>query len=99
VKATDFDNLDLLPADFSYRNMDLELDDAKKRTGRLDQLLSGVADDYDVAFLGCPPSVSIGVEEALTVVHAPNESVCPAEIADMTLAEALLLQDYSAARA
>ena len=25
VKATDFDNLDLLPADFSYRNMDLEL--------------------------------------------------------------------------
>ena len=45
VKATDFDNLDLLPADFSYRNMDLELDDAKKRTHRLDQLLSGMADD------------------------------------------------------
>ena len=44
MKATDFHNLDLLPADFSYRNMDLELDDAKKRTGRLDQLLSGVAD-------------------------------------------------------
>ena len=40
VKATDFDHLDLLPADFSYRNMDLELDDAKKRTRRLDQLLS-----------------------------------------------------------
>ena len=45
MKATDFDNLDLLPADFSYRNMDLELDDAKKRTHRLDQLLSGVADE------------------------------------------------------
>ena len=58
VKATDFDNLDLLPADFSYRNMDLELDDTKKRTRRLDQLLSGVADEYDVAFLDCPPSVS-----------------------------------------
>jgi len=59
VKPTDFDNLDLLPADFSYRNMDLELDDAGKRTRRLDQLLSGVADDYDNAFLDCPPSVSL----------------------------------------
>ena len=59
VKATDFDNLDLLPADFSYRNMDLELDEAKKRTRRIDQLLSGVADDYDLAFLDCPPSVSL----------------------------------------
>ena len=35
LKATDFDGLDLLPADFSYRNMDLDLDDTKKRTRRL----------------------------------------------------------------
>ena len=35
LKATDFEGLDLLPADFSYRNMDLELDDTKKRTRRL----------------------------------------------------------------
>jgi hypothetical protein len=64
LKATDFDNLDLLPADFSYRNMDL--DDAKKRTGRLDQLLSGLADDHDVAFLDCPPSVSLVSENGCT---------------------------------
>ena len=38
VKATDFDRRDLLPADFSRRNMDLQLDDAKKCTGRLDQV-------------------------------------------------------------
>ncbi len=29
-KASDFENLDLLPADFSYRNMDLILGEAKK---------------------------------------------------------------------
>src|SRR6187399_2532526 len=39
LKSTDFDNLDLLPADFSYRNLDLELDDTKKRTRRLRQLV------------------------------------------------------------
>ena len=38
-RSTDFDDLDLAAADFSYRNMDLELDDTKKRTRRLRQLL------------------------------------------------------------
>src|ERR1700722_19090862 len=28
IKGTDFDNLDLIPADFTYRNMDLLLDAA-----------------------------------------------------------------------
>jgi chromosome partitioning protein len=65
LTATDFDNLDLLPGDFSYRNMDLELDDTKKRTQRLGQLLSSVTDDYDVVFLDCPPSVSLVSENVL----------------------------------
>lgn len=32
IKGSDFDNLDLLPADFSYRNMDLMLGEAKGRS-------------------------------------------------------------------
>ena len=62
IKATDFENLDLLPADFSYRNMDLELDDTKKRTTRLSQLLRSVDDDYDIVFLDCPPSISLAAD-------------------------------------
>jgi cellulose biosynthesis protein BcsQ len=65
LKATDFDNLDLLPADFSYRNMDLDLDDTKKRTRRLGQLLGELVDDYDTVFLDCPPSVSLVSENVL----------------------------------
>jgi cysteinylglycine-S-conjugate dipeptidase len=41
--------------------------------------------------------ILIGVEEPLTLIHAPNESVDPKEIADMALTEALFLQIYSAA--
>jgi acetylornithine deacetylase/succinyl-diaminopimelate desuccinylase-like protein len=37
----------------------------------------------------------IGVEEPLTLIHAPNESVDPGEIADMALSEALFLHNYS----
>lgn len=40
----------------------------------------------------------IGVEEPLSSIHAPNESVAPQEIADMALAEALFLRGYGTAR-
>jgi len=87
VKATDFDNLDLLPADFSYRNMDLELDDTKKRTHRLDQLLSGVADDYDLAFLDCPPSVSLVSENVLRAADVLLVPLIPATLSLHTYAQ------------
>jgi cellulose biosynthesis protein BcsQ len=82
LKATDFDNLDLLPADFSYRNMDLELDDVKKRTRRLGQLLDSVADDYDVVFLDCPPSISLVSEN---VMHASDTLLVPLIPATLSL--------------
>ena len=40
VKGTDYANLDLVPADFSYRNLDLLLDDAKKPLATLRRVLS-----------------------------------------------------------
>jgi acetylornithine deacetylase/succinyl-diaminopimelate desuccinylase-like protein len=41
----------------------------------------------------------LGVEEPLCLIHAPNESVDPTEIANMALVEALFLQRYAAAAA
>lgn len=38
----------------------------------------------------------IGVEEPRCLIHAPNESVDPTEIATMALVEALFLQNYAA---
>jgi cysteinylglycine-S-conjugate dipeptidase len=39
--------------------------------------------------------ILMGVEEPLALIHAPNESVDPAEIAAMALTEALFLQRYA----
>ena len=80
LKATDFDNLDLLPADFSYRNMDLELDDEKKRTRRLGQLVGSVSGDYDVVFLDCPPSISLMSENVLHAAHMLLVPLIPATL-------------------
>ena len=40
--------------------------------------------------------ILMGVEEPLTLIHAPNESVDPDEIERCALAEALFLQNYAA---
>jgi cellulose biosynthesis protein BcsQ len=87
VKATDFDNLDLLPADFSYRNMDLDLDDARRRRRRLDELLSGLAGDYDVAFLDCPPGVSLVSENVLRAADVLLVPLIPATLSLRTYAQ------------
>ncbi len=74
IKATDYDNLDLMPADFSYRNLDLLLDAEKKSRRRLRKLLKPLAKDYDIVMLDCPPSVSL-VSEA--VFEAADALIVP----------------------
>lgn len=74
IKATDFERLDLIPADFSFRNLDLLLEAEKKSKKRLAKLLKPLADDYDLVVLDCPPSVSL-VSEA--VFHAADALVVP----------------------
>jgi cellulose biosynthesis protein BcsQ len=70
IKATDFAHLDLLPADFSCRNMDLLLEECKKPTQRLRKLLQPLADEYSYVFLDCPPSSSLLAEAVLAAADA-----------------------------
>jgi cellulose biosynthesis protein BcsQ len=70
IKATDFAHLDLLPADFSCRNMDLFLDGVKKPAQRLRKLLKPLAGEYDYVFLDCPPSSSLLAEAMLAAADA-----------------------------
>jgi chromosome partitioning protein len=65
IKATDFDRLDLMPADFSYRNLDLDLDSTKRPTDRLRRLIAPLKDEYDLIVLDCPPSVSLVSENVV----------------------------------
>lgn len=74
IKGTDFDHFDLLPADFSTRNMDLLLDDSKKPTKRLTKLLQPLAASYDYVFLDCPPGISLGSE---AILRAADYVLCP----------------------
>jgi cellulose biosynthesis protein BcsQ len=70
IKGTDYEGLDLLPADFSYRNMDLVLDDVKKPAKRLLKLLRPLSYEYDIVFLDCPPSISLVSENIFQAADA-----------------------------
>ncbi len=74
IKATDFRGLDLLPADLSYRNMDLILDDQKKSTQRLAKLLKALSSEYEYVILDCAPTLSLVTE---AVFSASNALVIP----------------------
>lgn len=78
IKGTDFDGLDLIPADFTYRNMDLLLgnsaNSAAKSTRKLGALLRPLAAGYDHVFLDCPPSISLVSEN---VMHAADVLLVP----------------------
>jgi chromosome partitioning protein len=74
IKGTDYDGLDLLPADFTYRNLDLMLDSAKQPARRLAGLLAPLKTEYDVVFLDCPPSISLLSE---SVLHAADVLLVP----------------------
>ena len=62
IRGSDFENLDLLPADPSYRHLDLVLNDMKKRRQRLRKLLAPLRDPYDCIFLDCPPNLTLVAE-------------------------------------
>lgn len=59
IKGTDHENLDLLPADFSYRNLDLLLGKAIKPQRCLNALLKPLESEYDYVFLDCPPGITL----------------------------------------
>ena len=74
IKGTDYDGLDLLPADFTYRNLDLVLDAAKQPARRLASLLAPLRAEYDAIVLDCPPSISLLSE---SVLHAADLLLVP----------------------
>jgi cellulose biosynthesis protein BcsQ len=85
IKGTDYDRLDLLPADFSYRHMDLHLDATKRPTSRLARVLEPLAPDYEFVFLDCPPSISLVSESVFEAADVLLIPLLPAALSARTL--------------
>jgi chromosome partitioning protein len=84
IKGTDHVGLDLLPADFSYRHMDLALDHYKHPTRRLKKVLEPLYGQYDYIFLDCPPSISLVSESVFETADALLVPIIPATLSART---------------
>jgi chromosome partitioning protein len=95
LKGTDTEGLDLLPADFSYRHMDLALGDAKRPERSLKRVLEPLQDEYEYTFLDCPPSISLVSESVFEAADALLVPIIPATLSSRTLAQlqSVLAQD------
>lgn len=89
VKGSDFPNLDLLPSDFSYRNMDLLLGDNKKPALRLLKLLRPLSRQYDLVVLDCPPSISLVSENIFRAADALLLPTIPTTLSMRTMEQLL----------
>ena len=59
IKATDYENLDLLPSKLSLRNMDLELDSHKNSKTRFNSIVKELSKEYEIIFMDCPPGITL----------------------------------------
>ena len=77
IRGTDYAGLDLLPADFSARHLDVALDHAGKPRRRLGAVLKQLRPDYDVVLIDCPPSIGLASESVFRAAHALLVPVIP----------------------
>ncbi len=85
IRGTDFEGLDLVPADFSYRNLDLALDAKKNPERCLARLLEPLSSDYDFVFLDCAPSISLTSESIFAASDVLLVPVIPTPLSLRTL--------------
>ena len=89
LKGSDYPNLDLLPSDFSYRNMDLLLGESKKPVIQLLRLLRPLSHHYDLVILDCPPSISLVSENIFRAADALLLPTIPTTLSLRTLEQLL----------
>ena len=74
IRGTNYDNLDLLPSDSSYKKMESLLDRVKHPKEVLSRRLKSLKGEYDYVFLDCPPGFSIISE---SIIRAAGIIIVP----------------------
>ena len=87
ILASGYPHLDLLPADFSYRNFDLHLAARRHPTERLLKMSRSLRDVYDTLFLDCPAGVSLLTENILRAADVAAVPLLPAPLSVRVLAQ------------
>jgi chromosome partitioning protein len=80
ILASGYANLDLLPADFSYRNFAVHLAARKHPTERLLRMSRSLREIYGALFLDCPAGISLLSENVLRAADVVLVPLVPAPL-------------------
>ena len=89
IKASDYEGLDLLPADFSHRNLDIRFAGQKRRGRRLAMVLKPLQKEYDLIILDCPPTINILAENIFNATDVMLVPLIPTTLSIRTYKQML----------
>lgn len=89
IRASDYENLDILPANMSFRDFDVFLSRMKDGRSRLKKALKAVKGDYDLIVLDCPPNISMLSENVFRAADAVLVPVIPTTLSQRTFEQLL----------
>ncbi|MBE3639798.1 ParA family protein [Mangrovicoccus algicola] len=89
IRGSDFENLDILPANMAFRDFDVFLSRMKNSRSRLKKALASVDGDYDVILLDCPPNISVLSESVFKTADAILVPVIPTTLSERTFEQLL----------
>lgn len=87
IRESDFANLDILPANMTFRDFDVFLSRMKNSRSRLKKALVAVDSDYDVIVLDCPPNISTLSEAVFSAADKVVVPVIPTTLAERTFGQ------------
>jgi len=85
IRESDYQNLDLLPANLTFRDFDIFLSHMKNSRSQLKQALKAIKSDYQVIILDCPPNISLLSENIFKAVDIIVVPVIPTTLSARSL--------------
>lgn len=84
IMATDYENLDIIPADVSIKSFDIMMEELKSSKKRLKSLLQPFNKEYDFVFLDCPPGFSVLAENIFNAADIVLMPIIPTTLSIRT---------------
>jgi chromosome partitioning protein len=84
IKGTDYENLDSLPANFSYRKLDLHLAKSNQSKRNLQRISLRLSRQYQVVFFDCPPNITLLSENVFYTADIILVPIIPTTLSILT---------------
>lgn len=91
VMATGYDNIDIIPADLTARNLDIILEELRSSKRRFKSILGQLEKEYDFVFIDCPPGFSVLSEN---IFYAADIILMPTIPTTLSVRSYEMVRDY-----